>query len=314
MVELRRMKIPGLFSLAVLVAALNASCIAHRNSETRFPDEVCKAAALQVRKMAENAAYWEGLGEPVTHLASPEFAARCENGALSYCSTLGNEPCGGWIVKTEIDLVGDAEKEIVWQIIPPVVGSINYLNNVLVYSQSGIFLFHAPPQIIFSAKNGSGSRGSFAINTPTRYDFAITGADEWVVSPDGVTMLSYDVRDYMNSDTGEYTKPGLLHVTKRCFSKQGVQTSENSYAADSTDYAALRETLRGLCAGASAARIEGLNHVSSLVIATLEKRPAWLSGKASIDSLLKQWSIAYPAQLEQSKSYKPEHILNVLEK
>lgn len=270
-----------------------------------MPAGVREAAVLQVNRMSDNVALWEGAGEPISHMDSPDFAARCEQGALSYSATAGMVPRGGWIVKTEIDLVGDAQKEIVWQIIPPVVGSINYLNNALVYNNSGDFLFHAPPQIIYSAKNGNVSRGSLAKTTPTRYEFVIIGADEWQVSPAGVTMKSYDVRDYIDAETGEFSKPGMLQVTTRHYTKQGVQTSEQSYAPTSPEYNALRADLRGICEGDSGAKSNVLNHVASLVNVAMEDEPVWLSGVAPIDLLMKQWAIRYSDLLQSTQAITP---------
>lgn len=298
--------------LATLIALMSVSCQTHKDISNSIPAEVSKAAALQVNRMSDNEASWTGSAAPISHMDSPDFAARCEQGALSYCATSGNVPCGGWIVKTEIDLVGDAQKEVVWQIIPPVVGSINYLNNALVYNQSGDFLFHAPPQIIFSTKNGNGSRGSLAKTTPTRYEFVIIGADEWQVTPAGVTMISYDVRDYIDAETGDFSKPGMLQVTERSFTNQGVQTREQSYSPTSPEYNALRTTLRGLCKSSSEVKSIGVNHVTALVNIAMEDEPVWLSGVAPIDSLMNRWGIRYPALLQKTRAITPTQAKKVL--
>ena len=292
-------------SLVTLTALISVSCQTNKNFLNNIPTEVRAAAEQQINQMSDNAAFWTGLAEPISHLDSPDFAARCEQGALSYCATSSNFPGGGWIVKTEIDLVGDAQKEIVWQIIPPVVGSVHYLNNSLVYNQSGDFLFHAPPHIIFSTKNGNVSRGVLAKTTPTRYEFVIIGADEWQVTPEGVTMISYDVRDYIDAETGEFSKPGTLQVTKRSYTNQGVQTSEQSYAPTSPEYNALRTTLRGVCEGASGVTSNGINHVSALVNVAMEDEPVWLSGAAPIDSLMKEWAVRHSALLQKTRSISP---------
>lgn len=298
--------------LAIPMALIGVSCQTNKNFSDNIPTEVRAAAVQQINQMSDNAAFWTGSAEPISHLDSPDFAARCEQGALSYCATSGNVPSGGWIVKTEIDLVGDAQKEVVWQIIPPVVGSINYLNNALVYTPSGDFLFHAPPHIIFSTKNGKVSRGSLAKTTPTRYEFVIIGADEWQVTPAGVTMMSYDVRDSIDTETGECSNPGTLQVTKRSFTNQGVQTSEQSYAPTSPEYHALRTTLRGLCEGAAGVTSKGVNHVSALVNVATEDEPVWLSGAAPIDSLMKQWAVKYSALLQRTWSITPSQAKKAL--
>lgn len=300
--------------LVTLMALITVSCQVHRNISNSIPAEVGEAALQQVNRMSDNEAFWTGSAVPISHMDSPEFAARCEQGALSYCATSGHVPSGGWIVKSEIDLVGDAQKEVVWQIIPPVTGTINYLNNALVYNQSGEFLFHAPPHIIFSAKKGNDSHGSLAKTTPTRYEFVIIGADEWQATPAGVTMVSYDVRDYIDAETGEFSKPGVLQVTKRSFTSQGVQTSEQSYAPTSPEYNALRTTLRSICERASAAKSNGVNHVSALVNVAMEDEPAWLSGVAPIDALMKQWAIRYLVLLQKTRSITPAQAKKSLKK
>lgn len=305
MLQYVRMRFHLTTCFAALLVLSSVSCQTYQNVSDRLPSDVHSAIVQQVNRMSANEALWEGSAEPISHMDSPEFAARCEQGALSYCATTDTVPSGGWIVKTEIDLVGDAANEVVWQIIPPVEGTINYLDNVLVYNQAGEFLFQAPPQIIFSGKNGNTASGSLVKTTPTRYDFVIIGADEWQVTPDGVTMMSYDVRDYIDAETGEYTKPGTLQVTKRNYTQQGVQTSEQSYVLTTPEYNALRADLRALCEGYSEAKSNGVNHVSALLNVTMEEAPVWVSGRAPIDSLMKQWAIKHSDLLQRTQAITP---------
>ena len=305
MLQYARMRFYFITSLASVIALSSVSCQTHNNISARIPAGVQEAIVQQVNRMSDNEAFWEGAAEPISHMDSPEFAARCEQGALSYCATTDAVPRGGWIVKTEIDLVGDAANEVVWQIIPPVEGTINYLDNVLVYNQAGEFLFQAPPQILFSTKNGNTASGSLVETIPTRYDFVIIGADEWQVTPDGVTMMSYDVRDYIDAETGEYTKPGTLQVTKRNYTQQGVQTSEQSYAPTTPEYNALRADLRARCEGYSEAKSNGVNHVSALLNVTMEEAPVWVSGRAPIDSLMKQWANKHSDLLQRTQAITP---------
>ena len=124
--------------------------------------------------------------------------------------------------------------------------------------------------------------------------------------------MSYDVRDSIDTETGECSKPGTLQVTKRSFTNQGVQTSEQSYAPTSPEYNALRTTLRGLCEGAAGVTSKGVNHVSALVNVATEDEPVWLSGAAPIDSLMKQWAVRYSALLQRTWSSTPFQAKNAL--
>lgn len=179
-------------------------------------------------------------------------------------------------------MVRDEEKEVVWLLIPPYNGGLAYLNNVLVYSTSGEFLFHAPPHILYSEKQGCSSHGVLShVDWTTRYGgFADISAVEWTVSADGVVMHCYDVRDTMDQETEEieFSIPGIMSVTEWCFSKQGYRKSRQSYEPSSAPYAALREKLDTLKASAPSVRTEALHHVASLVDVETSDHPVWQSG------------------------------------
>lgn len=234
------------------------------------------------------------------------------DGSLSYNFNMSEQPCGGWILKTEIDLIGDGEKEMIWLVITPDSGEINYLNNALVYTKSGDFLFYAPPQIIFSEKQGCSSRGVAFNRTPTRYDFTVIGADEWFVNTDGVVMRSYDVQDRLDTDTGEHTVPGIIQVTERRYSQQGVHTSQENYAPISNRYPDLRRTINSIETNIPQERAESLHHVSPLVHAT-EASPVWISGKYPIEELMKRWISENSEHLRRVQNYTAKKFLENLE-
>ena len=303
-----------LFLYTSVLASLNTGCIGFNTISKTFPNEVYNLIVQQVEEMSANEVLWEGeMENTVDHyLNTSVFAQRCPDGGLSYNFSMSKQPCGGWIVKTEIDLIGDSEKEIVWQVITPDSGCINYLNNVLVYTKSGDFLFHAPPQIIFSEKLERCSRGVVFNSTPTRYEFSLIGADEWLVNSDGVVMHSYDVRDKLNTETGEYSIPGIIQVTERRYTPQGVHTSQESYEPISEQYPNLRKIISSIERSAPKERTESLHHVSPLVHAATTTSPIWISGRFPIEELMKKWVSENDMHLRYIQSYTARRLLEQL--
>lgn len=308
------MRLFYLFLYTSFLTSLNTGRIGVNTVSKPFPNAVCDLIVQQVEQMSENEVLWEGeMEESVDYqLNSRVFAQRCLDGSLSYNFSMGKQPCGGWVVKTEIDLIGDSEKEVVWQVITPDSGTINYLNNALVYTKSGDFLFHAPPQIIFSEKHESCSRGVIFNNTPTRYEFTMIGADEWLVNSDGIVMRSYDVRDKLNTETGEYSIPGIIQVTERRYTPQGVHTSQESYEPVSEQYPNLRKIISSIERSTAKERTESLHHVSPLVHAATATSPIWISGRFPIEELMKKWILENDTHLRYVQSYTARRFLEQL--
>lgn len=240
------------------------------------------------------------------------FALRCMDGALSYNFSMSEQPRGGWIVKTEIDLIGDNEKEMVWQVIPPDSGEINYLSHVLVYTKSGEYLFPAPPQIIFSEKRGRDSRGVVFNCTPMRYGYTIIGADEWSVSSDGVIMRSYDVRDDRHPETEEHSIPGSIQVTERRYSKAGIHTYRESCAPDSEQYAEMRNIINSIEKDTPQERPELLSHVCPLIHAATANSPIWIIGKLPIEELMKRWISENGMHLQNTQHFTAKQFLELI--
>lgn len=309
------MPIAYVLLLCSILASLKADVSRRKTNSQWFPREVHDLIVQQVQYMSENDIFWEGEEENTYdyHFDSLIFALRCMDGALSYNFSMNQQPRGGWIVKTEIDLIGDSEKEVVWQVIAPDSGEINYLNNALVYTKSGDFLFHAPPQIIFSEKQGNASRGVVFNRTPMRFGFVIIGADEWVVSSDGVVMRSYDVQDTLNTETEEYSIPGIIQVTERRYSKQGIHTRRESCAPSSDQYVDLRNTISTIEKNTPHERPETLSHVSPLVHAATAKSPIWISGKSPIEELMKKWISENGMYLQNIQHITARQFLELLE-
>lgn len=282
-----------------------------------MPGEVREAIVQHVREMSDNAVFWEGDGVPVmlSWTCPSDFMACCSEGELAYNFYMSETPYGGWIVKTEMDVVGDDEKETVWLVIRPDVGDMNTLSNVLVYDKKGAFLFHAPPQILMSKKAGDGSRGYLYSSSQMRYGYTDSGADEWTVTADGVVMRSYDMREQHDPrcDMGGIPDLGLLRVKEQRFSRQGVSVAVSRYAPTDSRYAQIRDTLRTIGERPSYERTESVNHVASLVDFVTSTAPVWQSGREPLDALMEKWVAEHPDALRMSQNFSARQILKLLE-
>lgn len=301
------------YPLLILCPLLaHAVCLAGEKEFFSLPSEVQEAIVQQVEHMMDNDSLWEGDLSLDSEKPFPSSAERSPNGALLYNLDLKSQPNGGWLARTEIDLVGDSHKEVVWQIIPPDTGLSNYYNDVLVYDGKGTFLFYAPPHIIYSTKEGEVSRGSISMSLPSRYGFMLIGADQWRVNEDGVVMLSYDVRDDLDERSGEFSRHGDLQIVERRYSKSGVSQKAERVAPNSARYRDLRAVFNRVREESGAPKPSGTSYVASLVHVITGPSPSWHSGDLPVETLIAQWVLAHPAQIEQAKQFSAKRLLGVL--
>lgn len=277
-----------------------------------LPAEVRKMVIHAVEWMANNPSLWEG--DEFHDRTGAFFGKPWAHASLAYNLEEAQQPYGGWLVRSDIDLVGDDAKETVWWWIPPDTGEFNYLKlDVLVYSSSGVFLFPAPPQVLFSQKKGDGATGALHMTRSSRY-VNMAAAVEWEVSGDGVILRSYDAREEYPEST-ELTAQAPVLVRKRVYSRTGgCQWSETTVAPNSDQYEEIREHLREGDHEPPAPMTLGVHHIAPLVHVVTERELVWQSGAFPVQTLITEWSSAHPELLERTRQYTSKQIMEQLKK
>lgn len=279
----------------------------------QLPKEVQNAVLRHVADLHQNTCFWEGMLTPCADRMYQGFGQRAVGGSCRYNldHILKDQPYGGWLVKAEIDLVGDATKEVVWQLVKPDVADGAKFEELYVYAAGGRFLFPAPYQIFFSVKKGSTSHGEWRFVWQYR-KMSGMGVDEWEVSEQGVTMRSCDTRAAIDWETGK-SDTEILELILRRYTAMGLTKSGDTILPDTEEYRSLREGMKKKPLWNKVSPSPVVRHVAAVADVVANATPAWLTTDKPLDAALAEWNKKFPAALECTKLYSSGKILELLE-